>query len=304
MDGIDPVTAIERKALLSNASPRSKVALVPLNQRFNQDQPILYCVHDLSCSANAYLPMARTASPLLHVVGVQAPQTFGKRCEASGSTFPASVADLASYYVAEVIEYQPSGPIIVGGWSIGAVIAMEMANQLVAMGRLVKLLVAIDGAPNNTLTGMKKSSARYYLEVASNFVRCVRRRDMKSLALSLYYKIRVLRKTVQREHPAVKTFATYREYLPHMQALVRRLYEIVDAYEPKGRYLNPVVVFEADEQPLFHLRHVGEVWQAVAPGAEIIRIDGADHRGLLEPPLVSDLVGQLARELRLCEGPR
>lgn len=304
MDGIDPVAAIERKALLSNASPRSKAVLVPLNQRFSEHQPVFYCVHDLSCSANQYLPLARAATPLLHVVGIQAPQTFMKRCEELGSAFPASVADLASYYVSEVIDYQIDGAIILGGWSIGAVIAMEMAEQIVAQGRRVTLLVAIDGAPNNTLTGMKKNTPRYFFQLVSNFVRCVRRRNLKTLTMSIYYKVRALQKTVVREHPAAKTFASFRNYLPHMQTFVKRLYEIVDAYTSKGRYSGSVIVFEADEQPLFHLRYVGEVWRAVAPEAEIIRVESADHRGLLEPPLVSGLVEHLARKLHLYGGCR
>jgi thioesterase domain-containing protein len=300
MDGNDLLATIERKALMANVSPRSKIALVPLNQRVDDNQPVFYCVHDLSCSANSYLPLAReVAASSLHVVGVQAPQSLMKRCERSATTFPASLGELASYYVSELINYQPSGSIIIGGWSVGAVIALEMAEQLAAKGRKIRLLVVIDGAPENTLTGMKRNTPQYYVKLISNLVRCIMHRDIRALATSLYYKALILRKTVQLQHPAAKTFASYEQYMPHMQAFVRRLYEIVDAYAPAGKYLGPVIVFEADEQPLFHLRQVGEIWRVLAPAAEIIRIRRSDHRGLINPPRVGELAEQLLRKLGL-----
>jgi thioesterase domain-containing protein len=290
---------VERKALTANASPRSKIVLVQLNERLNEQQPIIYLVHDLSCSANTYIPLARAAAGSLHVVGVQAPQSLMKRCEQSKSEFPASLAELASLYVSEVINYQPNGSIILGGWSLGAVVALEMAEQLAARGRKVRLLVPIDGAPENTLTGMKKTTPSYYVDLLTNFIRSVRRRDMKTLLSSVYYKTRMLTKTAQRQHPAVKTFASYEQYLPHMQTFVRKLYDIVDTYKPESDYSAPVIVFEAEEQPLLHLRRVGEIWRTLAPTAEVFRIPGSDHRGLLEPPLVDELVKQLLRKLAI-----
>jgi len=170
MDGNDVVAIIERKALIANASPRSKIVLVPLNQRSDDHQPVFYCVHDLSCSANSYMPLARVLASSLHVVGIQAPQSLMKRCELSGAKHPATVGELASHYVSEVINYQPSGSIIFGGWSVGAVIAMEMAEQLAAKGREIRLLVAIDGAPENTLTSINKNTPRYYVKLISNLL--------------------------------------------------------------------------------------------------------------------------------------
>ncbi len=181
MDGNDLLATIERKALVANVSPRSKIVLVPLNQRLGEHQPIFYCVHDLSCSANSYLPLARVVASSLHVVGVQAPQCLMKKCEQSGASFPASVGELASHYVSEVLKYQPDGPIILGGWSVGVIIALEMAEQLAAKGREIKLIVAIDGAPENTLTGMKKNTPKYYFRLFSNVVRCVMHRDIGAL---------------------------------------------------------------------------------------------------------------------------
>jgi len=66
-----------------------------------------------------------------------------------------SVKSLASYYLSQIREKQPSGPYRLGGYSLGSVIAFEMAlqlEQLVQKGELtlsdVEYLGLVDGSPN------------------------------------------------------------------------------------------------------------------------------------------------------------
>ncbi|WP_329284569.1 non-ribosomal peptide synthetase/type I polyketide synthase [Streptomyces sp. NBC_00691] len=55
-----------------------------------------------------------------------------------------SVEEMAAHYVAAVREALPEGPYRVGGWSMGGVIALEMAAQLTAAGAEVELLAVVD----------------------------------------------------------------------------------------------------------------------------------------------------------------
>ncbi|MFE6852018.1 thioesterase domain-containing protein, partial [Streptomyces sp. NPDC057674] len=55
-----------------------------------------------------------------------------------------SVEDMAAHYVSAVREALPEGPYRVGGWSMGGVIALEMAAQLTAAGAEVELLAVVD----------------------------------------------------------------------------------------------------------------------------------------------------------------
>ncbi|MFF6813143.1 amino acid adenylation domain-containing protein, partial [Streptomyces sp. NPDC012403] len=55
-----------------------------------------------------------------------------------------SVEDMAAHYAAAVREALPDGPYRLGGWSMGGVIALEMAAQLTAAGAEVDLLAVID----------------------------------------------------------------------------------------------------------------------------------------------------------------
>ncbi|HEX3385524.1 MAG TPA: thioesterase domain-containing protein, partial [Mucilaginibacter sp.] len=60
-----------------------------------------------------------------------------------------SIQSIASFYVEEVIKHNPDGPYAIGGYSIGGFIAVEMARQLEAMGREVKMLVIFDTDADN-----------------------------------------------------------------------------------------------------------------------------------------------------------
>jgi pimeloyl-ACP methyl ester carboxylesterase len=51
---------------------------------------------------------------------------------------------MAAYHIAAMREHTPHGPYLVGGYCIGATVAIEMARQLVAMGEKVTYLLLVD----------------------------------------------------------------------------------------------------------------------------------------------------------------
>lgn len=55
-----------------------------------------------------------------------------------------SIEALAGLYVRELLEVRPMGPYILGGYSIGGVLAFEMVRQLESVGHSVSLVVLID----------------------------------------------------------------------------------------------------------------------------------------------------------------
>ncbi len=76
--------------------------------------------------------------------------------------FAASIESMASRYVDELLTVDSKGPYILGGWSAGSPVALEMAHQLTARGRTVNLVVAIDGCPFNTGAGTSHWNPLYY----------------------------------------------------------------------------------------------------------------------------------------------
>ena len=58
-----------------------------------------------------------------------------------------SVEEMAAHYVGEMLTFRPQGPFILCGYSLGGLIAFEVARQLKARGREVRLLVLMDTRP-------------------------------------------------------------------------------------------------------------------------------------------------------------
>ncbi len=57
---------------------------------------------------------------------------------------PAGVESMAALYVDQLQARQPHGPYLLGGWSVGGMVAWEMARQLEQRGERVALLALLD----------------------------------------------------------------------------------------------------------------------------------------------------------------
>ena len=60
------------------------------------------------------------------------------------STSVLSLEEMAAYHIAAIREHTPHGPYLLGGYCIGATVAMEVARQLVGQGETVTRLLLID----------------------------------------------------------------------------------------------------------------------------------------------------------------
>ena len=96
-----------------------------------EDQPPLFCVHGGGGFVLGYQELAKQLGPSYHVVGLQAKNVY------RGEEPPLTIREIAADYLAEAIDYWPSGPYQVSGHSFGALVAYEMACQLHAAGKVV-----------------------------------------------------------------------------------------------------------------------------------------------------------------------
>ncbi|WP_168707427.1 non-ribosomal peptide synthetase [Gordonia paraffinivorans] len=103
----------------------------------NPGEPPLFVVHPaigLSWSFTSLLPHLPAGRALY---GLQHPALSGKPC-------PRTIGDLAAEYVAQIRAVAPEGPYHLVGWSLGGLIAHEMAVQLREAGDDVARLVVLD----------------------------------------------------------------------------------------------------------------------------------------------------------------
>ncbi|KUJ70414.1 hypothetical protein ACZ90_03190 [Streptomyces albus subsp. albus] len=95
-------------------------------------------------SSLCYRRLARSIGGDRPVYGIDAPGLLG------GAPTPDRIEDLAAHHLRILRTVRPHGPYAVGGWSVGGLIAHEMAAQLERAGERVELLLFLDGfAPNS-----------------------------------------------------------------------------------------------------------------------------------------------------------
>jgi thioesterase domain-containing protein len=119
---------------VSSAGP-----LLPL-QRRGRGAP-LFIVHAVGGGLLAYAELARAWASDRPLYGLQQPGFDSDPLEY------ATVEELATRYVEALRAHQPNGPYLLGGWSMGATIAIEMAHQLETAGERVAFLGLIDATP-------------------------------------------------------------------------------------------------------------------------------------------------------------
>lgn len=294
-------------ALFSRVSRNADRVIIPLNARANDaadDGPAFYCIHSIAGGAGTdFLDIAKLMSQV-RFFGIQAPNKKIRDPQFGGSVH--SVVDL---YARAIINSQPRGPIMVGGWSAGVPIALEVAQNLRARGRDVDLLVAIDGKPENAPGGLPAWHPRYVLDAIVNFPGWVRY-DLfapdrsSSVLLRLGIQVRVVvRKVLARLTGATQVSGddlngvvdNFSRYPALQQAFMKRLYHALMTHQ-YNKYPGRVVVYEASVGRCCNLPQLGRVWRHLAPRSEIVRIRGT-HLSILRAPNVNRLAEDLQKRI-------
>jgi amino acid adenylation domain-containing protein len=139
-----PLTALVREptlahlaSLLRNGeSAQVWSPLVPL-QTQGRGRPF-FCVHPVGGNVLCYRELAQRFGRERPVYGLQARGFLGEQVPRE------DLAAMAHDYVEAVRAVQPSGPYLLGGWSMGGLVALEMARRLKELGQQVALVALID----------------------------------------------------------------------------------------------------------------------------------------------------------------
>ncbi len=112
--------------------------LVPL--RTEGHETPLYLVHPIGGNVLCYRDLVAAMDPGRPVYGLQA-------CGFAAEQAPlATLPEMARSYVKALRQVQAQGPYLLGGWSMGGLVAHAMASELEAAGEEVALLMLIDSA--------------------------------------------------------------------------------------------------------------------------------------------------------------
>lgn len=244
-------------------------------------RPPLFLVHPVSGTADCYAGLSELLGPEQPVVGLQAPGID------AGEALVPDIPELARRHLAAIQRAQPAGPYLVGGWSVGGVVAFEMAQQLLSSGRRPALLLLIDcRVPDERMkAGNRKALGTFEDEpLARHFLQYLaRRNEMDSppppdpLALA---------EQARRLDPSLRSLD---------DAAIRRRFEVYRAnlrallaYEPR-RYDGRAVLLQSSEEHPSHPRPATLGWEDfVAQGVEYHSIGGT-HFTLTAPRYIPSL---------------
>lgn len=119
-------------------------SLVPLQPQGTK--PPLFLVHGWGGDVYVFTRLAELMAPDQPVYGIQAIGLDGREAR------HISVESMAAHYIQEIRSLQPEGPYFLGGFSLGGLIAYEIARQLHGLGQRVAMLAFFDSYPIGSIS--------------------------------------------------------------------------------------------------------------------------------------------------------
>ncbi len=124
--------------------------LVPIQT--DGQKPPLFLIHAVWGNVLFYRKLVNYLEPDQPVYGLQAQGLDGENHPLT------SILEMAANYIKEIQKVQPQGPYYLGGFSFGAEVAFEIAQQLLTQGHKTSLLAILDAvAPNNLPESAKQA---------------------------------------------------------------------------------------------------------------------------------------------------
>ncbi|MER5374834.1 amino acid adenylation domain-containing protein [Streptomyces sp. NPDC002553] len=144
-----PTVARQAQALRARRRPGHQDTVVRI--RPDGDLAPLFLVHPVGGNVLCYRALAAALRPGRPVYGLTSPGLTAPHPAAPGAgtavlDAPATVPALAAAHVGALREVRPHGPYHLAGWSLGGLLAYEMAHQLRAAGEEVATLTLLDTA--------------------------------------------------------------------------------------------------------------------------------------------------------------
>ncbi len=274
--------------------------IVPLNE--HGDGPAFFCVHSVGGEAVSFRHLSRLLGPEQRFYGIAPPP------ELRTAEFASSIEAMARRYVDALVAFQPEGPYLLGGWSAGSPIALEMAQLLQASDREVKLLIALDGTPGNTGDSAGPWDPLYYWKLLCNVPHWVRDDLMLDFSFS-HLARRVWKKVTsvcQKSTAYIRGRSDWRRFeldgfldtsafSDTQTGFMRSLYNLLFTYVPKP-YAGRVLLYRSTTHPLHHLLEVEAPWRKIAAELEVVPVRGT-HVSIVREPYVRALAADLRQRL-------
>lgn len=288
-------TILSLLASISDADEvRKSQSLVPIKPTGNK-MP-LYIIHGDGLYVLSFNDLAKYVDAEQPLYGLQPADLNGVQQDIK------TMADIAGHYVDEIIEHNPNGPYAIAGYSFGGYVAIEMARQLTALGKEVKMLGIFDTDAENAfynkpwrvkLPRKIKRQVPKLLWILKSFFKDPLNTLSYQYNLFLNRTYKVLYQLGLKKDP--KNEGVY----SHINEINQKHQEAFKAYymEP---FNNRIYLFKAEKRVYFVDDFKYLSWHKYARnGVKVFDVPG-DHATMLHQPNVSEFGKKLQEALNNC----
>ena len=273
------------EVLRQQAEPPAWTPLVPIQT--GGAQPPLFCIHPVGGEVLCYTDLAHYLGTDQPVYGLQSHAWAGDDGEG-----PATVETMAATYIAALRQVQAAGPYRLLGYSLGGLLALEMARQLADRGEVLDLLAVLD-----TLALPIESRTRDFAEILFDLSG-----EHPSLSVE---SLRTLEPEAQFAYFVEK--ANTEKFLPGLDLETVRRYARAGKVHNQARHsyvLRPypgrIVLFRATSGHVLHCPDPSLGWSRLAVGGLEVQDVPGSHDLMIQSPHVQIL----AVKLLCCLGRR
>lgn len=281
------------KSLADDDAVKGWNTLVPLKTTGNKSP--LFMVHGAELNLLLFKPIVE------HIGDDQPVYGFQGIGISHPTEVPATIEGIAKSYVAEMVAFFPQGPYVMTGYSMGGFIAIEMAKQLIEMGKQVAFVGLMDSYAGDRITYASK--ADYYL---AKFIRQFRKLGYYTKAFIEYplgaldYQIFAaksrLKKLIKNKDEALSDIPKDILFTDYEAELYRKYVKALHSYQLKPVNF-PITLFRVKKRLYYVDNSMDLGWKKFATGGLTVRPVPGDHRTFMLPPNNKSFAATLQSEI-------
>lgn len=202
---------------------------------------------------------------------------------------PERMEDMAAEYVDAVRAIQPHGPYLLGGWSVGGLVALEMARQLQAAGETLQILALLDSTPPSSPSaeaGDDPSGREYGLDLSFEELAKLGPDEQLPYLWDHALKLGLIEPEVPMD--------VARQVLEDLKRLFHHHMVLANRYAPPF-YDGRITLLRPLEAPVTVAVNRDRGWSRLAADVDVHFVPGQHHSMVKEPHVVV-----LARVLNAC----
>ncbi|MEQ9843088.1 amino acid adenylation domain-containing protein [Pectobacterium brasiliense] len=279
--------------VIEDKGSQTQAARVTINRGQPEDNPTLLLIHPAGGNVLCYSGLARELGERYPIYGIQVPDF------SINQPYNADIKALAAFYLSEAGDIVHHSRLVLGGWSLGATIAFEMAQQLAKKGITPTVLVLDQPAPEINIDGSadmnEAERLAYFAHKVALFTGASFDLSEQSLAdMSNAQRTSRFLAEFKRVGLVPESIGPG-EFQDFINILQTHIYA-TDAYRGE-RYSGDVLVVEAEDilPGRIRLPESGLGWRRLTSGCLTVLPTSGDHISMMNAPHISRIAEQLKK---------